>query len=105
MRRVYKIDTKQQDLAQKWGCKRALKRAHHGAAKTFLYNAIYAKVRLLGMIVLPTVALGIVASNMPTGCTAHSRFKIPNDCGQYMSCNVRKQLSLAALIKEVALII
>ena len=29
MLRVCKIDTKQQDLTQKWGCKHALKQAHH----------------------------------------------------------------------------
>ncbi|CAO2834899.1 unnamed protein product [Amaranthus hypochondriacus] len=76
-----------------------------GTGKTFLYNALYAKVRLLNKIVLPTATSGIAASNMPTGRTAHSRFKIPTDCGQYISCNVGKQSSLAALIKEASLII
>ena len=54
---------------------------------------------------LPTATFGIAASNMPIGRAVHYRFKIQKDCGQYMSCNVGKQSSLAALIKEAALII
>ena len=61
-----------------------------GTGKTFLYNALYAKVRLLNQIVLPTTTSGIAVSNMPTGRTAHSRFKIPIDCGQCLSYNVGK---------------
>ena len=40
---------------------------------------------------LPIATLGIAASNMPTSRTTHSIFKIPNDYGQYLSCNVGKQ--------------
>ena len=47
-----------------------------GTGKTFLYNVIYAKVQLFKQIVLPTTTSGIVASNMPTGRTTHSRFKM-----------------------------
>ena len=71
--------------------------------KTFLYNAFYAKVRMLRQIVLPTTTSGIATSNMPTGRTTHSRFKIPNDCGQSLSCNVGMQSGLAALIKEASI--
>ena len=42
---------------------------------------------------------------MPTNLTAHSRFKILNDCGDSLSCNVGKQSSLVALIKEATLIV
>ena len=54
---------------------------------------------------LPTTTSGIAASNMPTGRTAHSRFKLSVDCGQSFTCNVGKQSSVASLIKESSLII
>ncbi|XP_021733408.1 uncharacterized protein LOC110700208 [Chenopodium quinoa] len=50
-----------------------------GTGKTFLYNALYAKIRLMKKIVLPTATSGIAAANIPSGRTAHSRFKIPID--------------------------
>ncbi|KAH9622274.1 hypothetical protein KSS87_001374, partial [Heliosperma pusillum] len=76
-----------------------------GTGKTFLYNALYAEVRLMGKIVLPTATSGIAASNIPSGRTAHSRFKIPIDVDASLACDVPKQSSLAALIKETSLII
>ncbi|XP_021770506.1 uncharacterized protein LOC110734673 [Chenopodium quinoa] len=76
-----------------------------GTGKTFLYNVLYAEVRLAGKIVLPTATSGIAASNIPSGRTTHSRFKIPLDSEISLACDVPKQGSLAALIKEVVLII
>ncbi|KAK9688716.1 hypothetical protein RND81_09G006000 [Saponaria officinalis] len=76
-----------------------------GTGKTFLYNALYARVRLMGKIVLPTATSSIAASNIPSGRTAHSRFKIPIDLDSSLSCDVPKQGSLAALIQESSLII
>ncbi|KAK9689010.1 hypothetical protein RND81_09G027900 [Saponaria officinalis] len=66
-----------------------------GTGKTFLYNALYAEVRLMGKIVLPTATSGIAASNIPSGRTAHSRFKIPIDLESSLSCDVPKQASMA----------
>ena len=54
---------------------------------------------------LPTAASGIAAANLPTGRTAHSRFKIPVDHGNGLSCKVGKQSSLAALLRQTSLII
>ncbi|KAK9668839.1 hypothetical protein RND81_13G090300 [Saponaria officinalis] len=71
-----------------------------GTSKTFLYNALYANVHLMGKIVLPTATSGIAASNIPSGRTAHSRFKIPIDLDSSLSGDVPKQGSLAALIQE-----
>ncbi|XP_021740112.1 uncharacterized protein LOC110706503 [Chenopodium quinoa] len=48
---------------------------------------------------------GIAAANIPSGRTAHSRFKIPIDSEASLACDVPKQGSLAALLKETALII
>ncbi|XP_010687521.1 uncharacterized protein LOC104901629 [Beta vulgaris subsp. vulgaris] len=76
-----------------------------GTGKTFLYNALYAEVRLMNQIVLPTATSGIAASNIPFGRTAHSRFKIPIDSDASLACDVPKQGSLAALIRAASLII
>ncbi|XP_021713576.1 uncharacterized protein LOC110681758 [Chenopodium quinoa] len=76
-----------------------------GTGKTFLYNALYAEIRLMNKIVLLTATSGIAATNIPSGRTAHSRFKIPMDSDASLACSVSKQSSLAALIKETALII
>ncbi|XP_057246761.1 uncharacterized protein LOC104899124 [Beta vulgaris subsp. vulgaris] len=56
-------------------------------------------------IVLPTATSGIAASNIPSGRTAHSRFKIPIDSDASLACDVPKQGSLAALIRAASLII
>ncbi|XP_056695736.1 uncharacterized protein [Spinacia oleracea] len=76
-----------------------------GTGETFLYNALYAEVCLMKKIVLPTATSGITASNIPSGRTAHSRFKILVDSESSLACDVPKQGSLAALIKETTLII
>ncbi|XP_021739936.1 ATP-dependent DNA helicase PIF4-like [Chenopodium quinoa] len=76
-----------------------------GTGKTFLYNSLYAEIRLMNKIVLPTATSGIAAANIPSGRTAHSRFKIPLDSDASLACSVSKKSSLAALIKETTLII
>ncbi|XP_074271487.1 uncharacterized protein LOC141595423 [Silene latifolia] len=76
-----------------------------GTGKTFLYNALYAEVRLMGKIVLPIASSGIVAANIPTGRTCHSMFKLPLDLDSSLSCAVPKQGSLAALLREVVILI
>lgn len=59
-----------------------------GICKTFLYNALYSEVCMMGQIVLLTATYGIVASNIPSGRTAHSRFKIPIDTEASLACDV-----------------
>ncbi|KAK9677652.1 hypothetical protein RND81_11G158500 [Saponaria officinalis] len=59
----------------------------------------------MGRIVLPTATSGIAAANIPSGRTSHSRFKIPIDLETSLSCDVPKQGSLAALIREADLLI
>ncbi|XP_021737552.1 uncharacterized protein LOC110704077 [Chenopodium quinoa] len=56
-------------------------------------------------IVLPTATSGIAAANIPSGRTTHSRFKIPLDSEISLVCDVPKQGSLAALLKETTLFI
>ncbi|XP_021739719.1 ATP-dependent DNA helicase PIF1-like [Chenopodium quinoa] len=59
----------------------------------------------MNKIVLPTATSGIAASNLPSGRTAHSRFKITVDHENSFTCDVPKQGSLVQLIKETTLII
>ncbi|XP_021734202.1 ATP-dependent DNA helicase pfh1-like [Chenopodium quinoa] len=60
---------------------------------------------MAGEIVLPTATSGIAVANIPSGRTVHSRFKIPLNSETSFACDVPKQGSLAALIKQTALII
>ncbi|XP_074318033.1 uncharacterized protein LOC141654817 [Silene latifolia] len=76
-----------------------------GTDKTFLYKALYAEVRLMGQIVLPTASSGIAAANIPGGRTTHSQFKIPLECDISLAWDIPKQSSLAALIRATTLII
>lgn len=48
-----------------------------GTGKTFLYRALLATIRSAKKIALATATSGVVASILPNGRTAHSRFKIP----------------------------
>ncbi|XP_021743265.1 ATP-dependent DNA helicase PIF5-like [Chenopodium quinoa] len=75
-----------------------------GTGKLF-YKMLYAKIRSMNKIVLPTATSGIAAANIPSGRTAHSRFKIPLDPLGSLAYNVPKQGSLAALLRETTLII
>ncbi|XP_021843511.1 uncharacterized protein [Spinacia oleracea] len=76
-----------------------------GTGKTFLYNALYAEVRLLGEIVLPIAISDIAAANKTSRRTTHSRFKIPIDTEASLACDVPKQGSLATLIQATTLIL
>ncbi|XP_021759130.1 ATP-dependent DNA helicase PIF1-like [Chenopodium quinoa] len=76
-----------------------------GTGKTFLYNALYAEIRLVNKIVLPTATSDIAAANIPFGRTTHSRFKIPLDSNASLACAVPKQGNLAALLRETTFII
>ena len=48
-----------------------------GTEKTYLYRALLATIRSQKKIAVATATSGVVASIMPGGRTAHSRFKIP----------------------------
>jgi hypothetical protein len=76
-----------------------------GTGKTYLYQALLAKVRSLGKIAIATATSGIAASIMPGGRTAHSRFKIPIRLTESSMCNFTKQSGTAELLRRAALII
>nr|XP_009796604.1 PREDICTED: ATP-dependent DNA helicase PIF4-like isoform X1 [Nicotiana sylvestris] len=76
-----------------------------GIGKTFSYRALLATVRSKGYIALATATSGVAAYILPGGRTAHSRFKIPINTDDNVSCNISKQTSLACLIQDAKLII
>jgi hypothetical protein len=76
-----------------------------GTGKTYLYKALLAKVRSMGLIAIATATSGIAASIMPGGRTAHSRFKIPIKLKDNSMCSFTKQSGTAELLKQASLII
>jgi hypothetical protein len=78
---------------------------HGGTGKTFLWNAIIAKLRSNKKIVLAVASSGVASLLLPRGRTAHSRFKIPFDINEAATCSVKRGTMLAELIQMAALII
>ncbi|XP_060210795.1 uncharacterized protein LOC132637774 [Lycium barbarum] len=76
-----------------------------GIGKTFLYRALLATVRSMGYIALAPATSGVAASILPGGRTAHSRFKIPINIDENVTCNISKQSALASLIRDAKLIL
>ncbi|XP_050889542.1 ATP-dependent DNA helicase PIF1 [Lathyrus oleraceus] len=76
-----------------------------GTCKTFLYLTLMASLRIRGEIVLATATSGIAATLLPSGRSAHSRFKIPIDIQPSFICGIQKQKDLANLIRLVVAII
>ncbi|XP_037481907.1 uncharacterized protein LOC119360319 [Triticum dicoccoides] len=76
-----------------------------GTGKTYLYKALLAKVRSMGLIAIATATSGIAASIMPGGRTAHSRFKIPINVQEDIVCNINKQGGTSELLRRASLII
>ncbi|XP_029124910.1 uncharacterized protein LOC109787689 [Cajanus cajan] len=76
-----------------------------GTGKTFLYRTLIANVRSKGQIILATASSGIVATLLPGGRTAHSRFKIPINVEEDSFFSISKQSDLAKLIRETTTII
>ncbi|XP_076882480.1 uncharacterized protein LOC143530957 [Bidens hawaiensis] len=63
---------------------------HGGTGKTFLWTTIIAALRSTGNIVLAVAASGIASLLLPSGRTAHSRFKIPLDMTDDSTCDIKK---------------
>ncbi|CAI9290022.1 unnamed protein product [Lactuca saligna] len=78
---------------------------HGGTGKTFLWRTIISHIRSKGKIVLAVAASGIASLLLPSGKTAHSRFKIPIDLTDKKSCDIKKRTSLADLLQRTSLII
>ncbi|XP_076883420.1 uncharacterized protein LOC143532186 [Bidens hawaiensis] len=76
-----------------------------GTGKTFLWTTITSYLRSQGKVVLIVAASGIASLLLPSGRTAHSRFKIPIDLTGDSNCNVSKNTQLSQLLVEAELII
>ncbi|KAL3643535.1 hypothetical protein CASFOL_014350 [Castilleja foliolosa] len=55
--------------------------------------------------ILASIASGIASLLLPSGRTAHSRFKIPIDLTDQSTCHIKKGTQLADLLKQTLLII
>ncbi|XP_076950955.1 uncharacterized protein LOC143624100 [Bidens hawaiensis] len=78
---------------------------HGGTEKTFLWTTITSYLRFQGKVVLTVAASGIASLLLPSGRTAHSRFKIPIDLTDNSNCNISKNTQLSQLLVEAVLII
>lgn len=78
---------------------------HGGTGKTFLWKTIITTLRSEGKIVLAVASSGIASLLLPSGRTAHSRFKIPLELTDESVCTVKKGSQLGQLLKQTDLII
>jgi len=70
-----------------------------GTGKTFLYRTLIAHCRSKSQIILATNFFGIATTLLPSGRTAHSKFKIPINVEAGSFSSISKQSDLAKLIK------
>lgn len=79
---VSSIENKKQILMFVYG--------HGGTGKTFLWTTILSYFKSIGKIILAVAASRIASLLLPSGTTAHSRFKIPIDLTDKKSCDIKK---------------
>ncbi|GJY13681.1 DNA helicase [Tanacetum coccineum] len=78
---------------------------HSGTGKTFLWKAIISTLRSEGKIVLAVASSGIASLLLPSGQTAHSRFKLPFNLTDASMCKIEKNTYMADLLSQTDLII
>ena len=71
-----------------------------GTRKTFLYHIILATLRKAGHIAIATATSSVVAILLPSGRTAHFKFKIPLTPDASSTCSISKQSDLTKLIRR-----
>ncbi len=76
-----------------------------GTDKTFVWTTLLSRLRGQGKIVLAVTSSGIASLLLPSGRTAHSRFKIPIDLHDESTCNITQQMKVAELVRKADLII
>ena len=79
---VNAVNNRQQKLLFVYG--------HGGTGKTFIWKTIISTLRSNGKIVLAVASSCIASLLLPTGRTAHSRFKVPIDLTDESICSIRK---------------
>jgi hypothetical protein len=78
---------------------------HGGTGKTYVWRTIISTLRSEGKIILAVASSGIAALLLPSGQTAHSRFKIPLDLTDASMCSIKKKIQVAELLRHTDLII
>jgi hypothetical protein len=76
-----------------------------GIGKTFVWTTLLSRLRGQGKIVLAVASSGIASLLLPSGRTAHSRFKILIDLHDESTCNITQQMKVAELVCKADLII
>ncbi|XP_057793329.1 uncharacterized protein LOC131009949 [Salvia miltiorrhiza] len=76
-----------------------------GTGKTFIWKGLSAALRSKGDIVINVASSGIASLSLPGGRTAHSRFKIPINANEDLTCDIKQGSDLANLIMRAKLII
>jgi len=76
-----------------------------GTGKTFLWNAIVSYLRGEQKIVLTVASSGVASLLLPSGRTAHSRFKIPFNIHKTSVCEIKRGTHMAELLRDTSLII
>ncbi|KAM3234035.1 hypothetical protein P3L10_019394 [Capsicum annuum] len=78
----------------------------HGAiGKTFIWRTLSSTIRSKGDIVLTVASRGIASLLLPEGRIAHSRFAIPLNVTEDLTCYIKQGSPLASLIVKTKLII
>ncbi|XP_075492602.1 uncharacterized protein LOC142530668 [Primulina tabacum] len=76
-----------------------------GTGQIFVWKTLSAYLRSKGEIVLNVAFIGIASLLQPGGRTAHSRFAIPFNPNEELTCNIKQESHLAELIVKSKLII
>ncbi len=76
-----------------------------GTDKTFVWTTLLSHLRGQGKIMLVVASSRIASLLLLGGRTAHSRFKIPIDIHDELTCNITQQMKVAKLVRKVDLII
>lgn len=78
---------------------------HGGTGKTYVWKSIIYTLKAQRKIVLAVASSGIASLLLPSGRTAHSRFKLPLDLTNESMCTIKKHTQLADLLAQTYLII
>jgi len=76
-----------------------------GTDKTFVWTMLLSHLRGQGKIMLVVASSRIASLLLLGGRTAHSRFKIPIDIHDELTCNITQQMKVAKLVRKADLII
>jgi DNA replication protein DnaC len=76
-----------------------------GTGKTFVWTTLLSYLRGQGKIVLEVASSRIASLLLLGNRTTHSRFKIPIDLHNELTCNITQQMKVTKLVRKANLII